>query len=55
MRFGGSLGAQMATFALTIEEFRLLELLYRKGPATTSAVRERKACSRQNVARVRGR
>ncbi|HEY6467548.1 MAG TPA: MarR family transcriptional regulator, partial [Candidatus Acidoferrales bacterium] len=48
------LGAQMATFGLTLEEFRLLELLYRKGPATTSDVRERKACSRQNVMRLTG-
>jgi MarR family 2-MHQ and catechol resistance regulon transcriptional repressor len=46
------LGAQMATFGLTLEEFRLLELLYRKGPVTTSAVMERKVCSRQNVARM---
>jgi MarR family 2-MHQ and catechol resistance regulon transcriptional repressor len=42
----------MATFGLTLEEFRLLELLYRKGPATTSDVREQKACSRQNVMRL---
>lgn len=48
------LGAQMATFGMTLEEFRLLELLYRKGPATTVDVRKQKGCSRQNVMRLAG-
>lgn len=46
------LAGQMATFGLTLEEFRFLEMLYRKGAMSTSAVRKERVCTRQNVSRA---
>lgn len=46
------LEGQMATFGMTLEEFRFLEMLYRGGTMTTSEATKQRACSRQNIARV---
>ena len=46
------LDGQMATFGMTLEEFRFLEMLYRNGATTTSEATKQRACTRQNIARV---
>lgn len=38
---------QLETFDLTIDEFRLLEILYREGPITTEEYCRRRRCGRQ--------
>jgi DNA-binding MarR family transcriptional regulator len=43
------LQGQLESFDLTIEEFRLLEMLHRGGPMTTVAICERRRCRRQTV------
>ncbi len=40
---------------LNVEEFRFLELLHREEPMTTSAVAERRWCSRQSVLKLADR
>lgn len=46
------LEGQMATFGMTLEEFRFLEMLYRTGTMTTRTATKQRACTRQNIARV---
>jgi hypothetical protein len=43
------LEGQMATFGMTLEEFRFLEMLYRSGEMDTSEARKQRFCTRQNV------
>jgi predicted DNA-binding transcriptional regulator len=43
------LEGQMATFGMTLEEFRFLEMLYRNGAMRTDEARKQRACTRQNV------
>jgi MarR family 2-MHQ and catechol resistance regulon transcriptional repressor len=43
------LRGQLESFDLTIEEFRLLEMLHRSGPMTTVAICERRRCRRQTL------
>ena len=45
----GRLRGQLESFDLTIGGFRLLELLYRKGPMTLAAACELRQSSRQNL------
>jgi len=40
---------QLADFDLNMERFRLLELLYREGPMTTTAVARSRGCARQSL------
>lgn len=40
---------QLADFDLNMERFRLLELLYREGPMTTTEVAKRRGCARQSL------
>ncbi len=42
----------MATFGLTPEEFRILEMLCRNGAMTTSEARKQRVCTRQNVTQL---
>lgn len=45
----GRLWDQLAASDLTINGFRILEMLYRDGPMTTDKIREWKNCSRQGA------
>lgn len=43
------LEGQMATFGMTVEEFRFLEMLYRNGIMRTDEARKQRACTRQSL------
>jgi DNA-binding MarR family transcriptional regulator len=47
--FGFEMEGQLAKFNLSMERFRLLELLHREGPMTMAAVAERQCCARQSL------
>jgi DNA-binding MarR family transcriptional regulator len=46
---------QLNSFDLTMEGFRILEMLYREGPMTVPAVSQGRRCTRQNVFFLSGR
>ncbi|HKV47232.1 MAG TPA: hypothetical protein VJN69_04020 [Candidatus Acidoferrales bacterium] len=48
------LDGQMATFGMTLEEFRFLEMLYHAGSMTTDEATKQRICTRQNIARIAG-
>ncbi len=46
---------QLGQWNMNGEEFRFLELLNREGPMTTTAIAEKRWCSRQSVLKLAGR
>lgn len=49
------LGGQLESFDLTIEGFRILEMLYRDGPVTVSAICAKRRCRRPSLLAVTDR
>lgn len=49
MRLRRQFAEQLDAFDLTIDRFRLMEILYREGPITTEEFCKRRRCRRQSL------
>jgi DNA-binding Lrp family transcriptional regulator len=51
-RLRKSMGRQLEAFGLTMVQFRVLEMIYRKGPRYQEAISRRLGCTKQNISLV---
>jgi hypothetical protein len=51
-RLRKSMTRQLAAFGLTMVQFRVLEMIYRKGPRYQEAIARRLGCTKQNISLV---